>query len=153
MSKKQGTISLSKSRIMRGLQCAKSLYLTIHNKELEPPTSASTQALFDQWHIVGAEAQLRFPNGVLVKAPYYDTAGAVAETETAMMNGANTIFEATFSAEGLSAKIDILNRKSPKDPWNIIEVKSSTSVKPEYIPDVAIQANIFRTSGYEYETA
>lgn len=138
---------------MRGLQCAKSLYLTIHNKELEPSTSAAQQALFDQGHVVGVEAQRRFPSGVLIKAPYYDTAGAVAETEAAIKNGANTVFEATFSAVGLSAKIDILNRKSPKDTWSIIEVKSSTSVKPEYIPDVAIQASIFTASGYDYDTA
>lgn len=144
---------LSKSRLMRGLQCPKSLYLTIHSPELEPDVTASQQALFDQGHEVGAEAQKRFPSGILVKAPYYDSAAAVAETEAAIKSGANTIFEATFSANGTVVKVDILHRKSPTSGWDLIEVKSSTSVKPEYLDDVAVQMHVLSHAGQKIERA
>jgi len=142
---------LSKSRIMLGLQCPKSLYLSIHQPELEPEVTASQQALFDQGHLVGSAAQREFPGGITVEAPYYDTAAAVAETEKAIQNGAATIFEATFSTETVAVKVDVLHRETPTSPWQLIEVKSSTSVKPEHITDVAIQAKVVTECGHSYK--
>lgn len=150
---KMRKISLSKSRLMRGLQCAKSLYLTIHNPELEPPVLASQQALFDQGHEVGAKAQQEIPGGVFVKSAYYDTEGAVKETEREIKGGANTVYEATFAKDGLSAKIDILHRESNNGAWQVIEVKSSTSVKPEHLDDVAVQVHILQEAGQRIDVA
>lgn len=42
---------LSKSKIMRGYQCLKSIYLSVHHKELEAPVSEAQQAIFDQGNI------------------------------------------------------------------------------------------------------
>lgn len=138
---------LSKSRLMRGLQCGKSLYLTIHQPELEPEVSDSQQALFDQGHEVGKRAQQSFPGGVLVDAPYYDSAAATAQTREAIARGENTLYEATFSTDGVTARIDILHRSSSTAPWDLIEVKSSTSVKPEHLDDVAIQLHVAEQAG------
>ncbi len=144
-------IRLSKSRLMRGFQCPKSLYLTIHNPDLEPPVSASQQVLFDQGHEVGLAAQKEFPGGILIQAPYYDTKSAVAQTQEAVTRGANTIFEATFATEALTARVDVLHRPSPTASWHLIEVKSSTSVKPEYLDDVAIQAQVLADCGQQID--
>ena len=118
---------------MRGLQCQKSLYLTVHSPDLEPPISASQQALFNQGHDVGLEAQKRFPGGIAIEAPYYDTAAAVAETEKVIRDGATTIYEAAFATESLTAKVDILHREPSANSWKLIEVKSTTSVKSEHL--------------------
>lgn len=146
-------VNLSKSRLMKGMQCLKAIYLSIHHPELEPKVSDSQQALFDQGKNVGIEAQKRFPGGTTVSAPYYDTQLAVAQTQDAISNGTSSVYEATFSAEGQTAKVDILHRPAPQKPWQIIEVKSSTSVKPEHLTDVAIQALIVEKAGCEADKA
>jgi hypothetical protein len=131
----------------------KSLYLSIHNSDLEPPPSAAQQALFDQGHEVGTKAQQELSGGILITAPYYDTDGAVKQTEEAINGGAQTIYEATFATGGLSARIDILQKGPKNGSWQVIEVKSSTSVKPEYLDDVAIQVHVAETAGFEIERA
>ncbi len=150
---KKRAATLSKSRLMRGLQCAKSLFLTIHHPELEPKITDSQQALFDQGHEVGIRAQQEIPGGVLIEAPYYDPEGAIKETEAAMKNGAHTIYEATLAKNGISAKIDILNKGAGNRSWQLIEVKSSTSVKPEHLVDVAIQVHVAEQAGLQIEKA
>ena len=54
---------LSKTRLMRGYQCLKGIFLTVHHKELEAPISSDLQAIFDQGNMVGAEARKRYPKG------------------------------------------------------------------------------------------
>ncbi len=131
----------------------KSLYLTIHNPDLEPAPSASQQTLFDQGHEVGTRAQQEFPGGVLIEVPYYDTDGAIKQTEAAIKGGAQVVYEATFVNDGLSARIDILTKAPREGSWNIIEVKSSTSVKPEHLDDVAIQVHVAEAAGLKIEKA
>jgi hypothetical protein len=143
-SKKTG---LSKSRLMRGLQCVKSLYLTLYHPGLEGPISGSQQALFDQGHEVGVRARQQFPNGTLIDVPYYETERGIAETQEAIGNGASTIYEATFAKDGLSARVDILHKGESNGPWQIIEVKSSTSVKSEHVTDVGLQKIVVERAG------
>ncbi|MBK9293911.1 MAG: DUF2779 domain-containing protein [Oligoflexia bacterium] len=143
-------INLSKSKIMQGLQCAKSLYLSVYSPDLAAPISDSQQALFDQGHEVGLEAQKLYPGGKLVKADYWNTKEALDQTESFIKEGIKTIFEATKAFEGVSARADILHRKD-KNVWEIIEVKSSTSVKDEHLYDAAIQLWVFRKAGLKID--
>ena len=59
------------------------------------------------------------------------------------------IFEADFSIDGVQVFADamMLSRIEGKRAWRIIEVESSTSVKPYHRDDVAIQAFVARTAG------
>lgn len=132
---------------MIGIQCPKALYLDIHEPELRPETSEAQQAIFDQGHEVGREAQKYFPGGYLVKTPHYQAEEAQRETWDAIEAGHNTIFEATFAYEDVQAKIDILHRENKQAAWQIIEVKSSTKVKDEHLQDVAIQAWVAEGAG------
>jgi len=139
---------LSKSRIMQGLQCPKALYLAIHHPELAPPVGKSQQVIFDRGHQVGELAQKRFPGGILIDAPYTDPEAALRQTQVALANPATTaIFEATFVHEGVLVKADILHRENSNSPWELIEVKSATSCKREYLPDAAVQAWVIRGAG------
>ncbi len=140
---------LSKSRLMRGLQCDKSLYLTVFKPELETPATSSTQARFDEGNKIGLRAQKKFADGILIDAEYWDTTKSIYLTEEAIKSGANTLFEATFKFENFTARVDILTRKNKTAPWHIIEVKSSTKVKPEHITDVAIQSWVLIKSGHK----
>ncbi|MDZ4676345.1 MAG: DUF2779 domain-containing protein [Oligoflexia bacterium] len=141
--------TLSKSRIMRGLQCEKSLYLTVFKPELEAKADAATQARFDEGNKIGVFAQKKFPDGVLIDAEYWDTDKSIYLTQEAIKAGKNTLFEATFKFENFTARIDILTRKNANSPWHVIEVKSSTKVKDEHITDVAIQSWVLRNAGFK----
>ncbi|MEZ4815068.1 MAG: DUF2779 domain-containing protein [Bdellovibrionota bacterium] len=138
---------LSKSKIVRGMQCQKSLYLSVHSPELEPEVSESQQAVFDLGHEVGAAAQKVYPGGVLIAAQPRNPAKAYAETLDAMAAGECTIYEATFLFENVQVKVDILHKEKKSAKWKVIEVKSSTSVKDVHLNDMAIQAWVAENSG------
>ncbi len=143
---------LSKSRFVTGCQCHKLLWWTVHEPnatELEP--DKVLQDLFDQGRQVGEAARARYPGGVLIDLPHDARAERVAATRKLLDAGAPAIFEATFIADDTFVAIDVLEKK--KDGYNLTEVKSSSSQKPEHIPDVAIQARVAAACGVKITAA
>lgn len=132
---------LTKSLFTAGCQCEKLLWWTVHEpnaNELQP--DKVLQDLFDQGRQVGLLAREQFRGGILS-----DKAGCIASTQKAIDAGASAIFEAGFEAGGVFVAVDVLFRTD--DGWTLIEVKSSNSVKPEHIPDAAIQTWVLRQVG------
>ncbi len=137
---------LSKSRFTSGLQCHKKLWWEVHEPdavELQP--DKVLQDLFDQGRLVGQAARTRYPGGVLIDLPYNAYAERIAATKAALASGAPAVFEATFSADGITVAIDVLEKQG--DGYRLTEVKASNSQKPEHIPDVAVQARVAAASG------
>jgi predicted RecB family nuclease len=60
------------------------------------------------------------------------------------------IYEAGFFCDGVRVRADILERLG-NGKWNLIEVKSSTKVKEEHIPDVGIQYYVLRDAGVKID--
>jgi hypothetical protein len=143
---------LSKTKLMRGYRCHKCIYLTIHHPELEAPITAETQALFDQGNQVGEKAREYFPGGILVDNKPWDFIGALNKTRELIQNGTTLIYEAAFEYMGCYARADIIQYSDQTKRWNIIEVKSSTKVKPEHYDDVGLQAWIIAKSGLPIES-
>ena len=137
---------LSKSRFISGLQCHKQLWWRVYEPDApELAPGAEQQALFDQGHLVGAKAREGFAGGVLVDAHHGDFAGRIAQTQAALAAKAPAIFEAAFFADDIFVAVDVLERT--ERGWTIVEVKSSTSMKEQYIPDAAIQTHVLRRFG------
>lgn len=137
---------LSKSRFTSGLQCHKKLWWEVHEPnavELQP--DKVLQDLFDQGRQVGEAARTRYPGGVLIDLPHHARAERVAATQRALEAGAPAVFEATFIADDTFVAIDVLERQD--DGYRLIEVKSSSSLKQEHIPDVAVQARVAAACG------
>lgn len=139
--------ALSKSKFMAGLQCQKRLYLEVSVPEERAETSASTERQFEEGHEVGERARLQFPGGVLIEGEPWEFSKLAEKTAQAMKSGASAIYEASFLAEGLFARIDILKRGSKKNSWDVVEVKKSTSVKDEHLPDIAFQVHLAKKAG------
>ncbi|MCX6641117.1 MAG: DUF2779 domain-containing protein [bacterium] len=137
---------LSKSRYLSGLQCAKRLWIEIHQPELLPKIEPSQQKIFDQGTEVGKLARERFPGGVLIGADHQHISDALSQTDAAIAGGAEILFEAAFTSNQTFVRPDII-RKIGSDRWEIIEVKSSTQVKPENLHDVAIQTYTVQGAG------
>ena len=137
---------LSKSRYLAGLQCHKQLWWRVREPEApELVPDASTQAVFDAGTHVGEVARRYVPGGVLIDLPHTDYEGKIAETRRAIEAGAPAIYEASFSAGQVFVAVDILAR-GPQG-WRIIEVKSTTSLKDQHLPDAAIQLHVLRQAG------
>ena len=141
--------NISKSRFIAGLQCEKRLWLEINDRNLADEVDEMTQGIFDQGHEVGELAQTLYPGGVLIGEDHLHIPEAVKATEKAVKEGAADIYESTAIHNRYLARTDIFHRvESGTNEWDIIEVKSSTKVKNEYLYDLAIQKYIFEGAGY-----
>jgi hypothetical protein len=129
---------LSKSRIVNWKQCPKRLWLQIHHPELQEFSQGSERS-FQNGYEVGETAQRLYPNGILIDNA--NLADCVTATHAAMQAHPDaTIFEATFQHQGVLIRADILH--PTPNGYRMLEVKSSTSVKPYHIDDCAIQAYV-----------
>jgi hypothetical protein len=138
---------LSKSRYLSGLQCHLRLWHSCFNRELASKVTPAQQALFDTGHRVGQLATRLFPEGILIREDHLHHQEAVQTTEHALLNpNVSSIFEAAFLYHDVRIRVDILKRLD-NGQWDMIEVKSSTSVKDIHLPDVAIQYYVLNGSG------
>src|SRR6059036_621937 len=136
-----GPYRLSKSRFTSGLQCHKKLWWEVHEPDaIELQPDKVLQDLFDQGRQVGELALTRYPDGVLIDLPHAARAERVAATRELLDAGAPAVFEATFITDDTFVAIDVLEKQ--RDGYHLTEVKSSSSLKEEHIPDVAIQARV-----------
>ena len=134
---------LTKSKYLSGLQCHKRLWYEKNHPERATAISRSQQRIFDQSKEVGVLARDHFSEGELI-----DTASpvdAVRQTEEAMRHGGSCIFEASFAFNDILVQCDIFQKDS--NSWRIIEVKASTKVKEEYLPDLAVQKYVLTGRG------
>lgn len=134
---------LSKSRLIAHLQCPKRLWLQMNNPELVE-VEASQQSRMDAGNVVGDIARRLYPGGVLVEG---DNLTQALKDTAALMAAPKRVpvFEATFNADGVLVRHDLL--LPVRGGYHLAEVKSSTSVKPYHLQDVAIQAHVAAVSG------
>jgi len=128
-------LMLSKSRYLNGLQCPKLLWVAINEPGRIPEPDAATQHIFDQGHLVGELAKKLFPGGMDV--PANDFMGNIAMTKE-LIQQRRPLFEAGVLSGQIYSRADILNPVNEHE-WDIVEVKSSTSVKEVNIHDVSFQ--------------
>jgi hypothetical protein len=142
---------LSKSKYLAGLQCPLRLWHQCFNLDLASPTSPAQQALFDTGHEVGRLATRLYPEGILVESDPLRHEQGVRETVRAIEDQkVKAIYEASFSYNDVRVRVDILARLG-SGKWNLIEVKSSTRVKNEYLPDVGVQYHVLIGSGLDID--
>jgi hypothetical protein len=154
----QPTITLSKSRLLAYRQCGRRLWLEIHRRDLIE-ISAQQQARFDAGHQVGELARkLADPQG---KGILFDAQGdgfaAVLRDSTQALSERRPLFEAGFAAQGAIVFVDLLlpdqGTEGHARGWLLVEVKSSGSVKPYHLDDLAVQVHVLRSAGVELTSA
>ena len=138
--------ALSKSRYLKGRQCPKLLWWSVHEPEAEeliPDPSVAVR--MESGRRVGELARSYVPGGRLIEVDRSNLEQAVRDTERAIEDEESVIYEACFLADGLFVAIDILERCD--SGWAVVEVKSSQRVKPHHISDLAIQVHVARAAG------
>ncbi len=144
---------LSKSKFLAGLQCPLRLWYACHEPDLASPLSLSQRAILAMGQRVGELARDRYPGGVLIRENHLHHEKAVRSTREALNTPSTfVIYEAAFTFDEVRIRADILERSKGK-LWNLVEVKSGTSVKEENVYDVAVQYYVLTGIGLEVDRA
>ena len=138
------TVKLSKSKLIAFRQCAKRFWLEVHRPELKVE-DASAKGRFATGNRIGELAQAQYLDGVLI-APDNNLTSALNQTKALLeQSPRKVLFEATFQAEGLLVRADLL---IPAEcGWQMVEVKSATQVKDYHLDDAAIQSWVASKAG------
>ena len=145
------TCAISKSRYVAGIQCLKRLYLQVHSPEFAV-LGDQARAVMAQGTEVGVLARGAFPGGVLVASDREHLAEAIRHTRELLSNReVPAIYEATFEYHGVLVRVDILERCG--EAFRLIEVKSTTEIRPQYSHDVGIQRYVAEGNGIRIASA
>lgn len=145
----------SKSDYTRGLQCPKMLWMRKHMPEAADE-SVCNSAVIEQGHEVGNLAKGYFGPYIEVENDFDFAAMAkrtraliaAAQVEAATAARPKTICEATFiTDDNLLCMADLITVNSDGS-LSMIEVKSSTKVKPYHLDDAAFQAHVIEECGF-----
>jgi predicted RecB family nuclease len=130
---------LSKSTLMSFRQCPRKLWLEKHRPELARDIPGQ-EAVFALGHEVGELARQLYDTGGGILIEYDDGLKAALQRtrEVLSQRSPAPVFEATFERNGLLVRADVLERN--RTGTRLVEVKASTSVKPEHVVDCAIQS-------------
>jgi hypothetical protein len=148
---KDATDYLSKSLFMRGIQCPKSLYFHKYNPEWRDETSETQENLFQSGAEVGLLARELFPGGIEIPYDGHSHNDQIKETEKALNDGIQTLYEATFSFDNIFVKNDLLHKG--KKGWELYEVKMKTELTEVYLNDVALQYYVVKGTGLPIQKA
>jgi len=136
---------LTKSRFLSGLQCPKRLWSEVH-APIEGGLPDST-VLMNGRAVDDLVRRLK-PGAVVSRER--GMPAAIAETARLIRAGAPPVlYQPAFRAGALAVMADVLETQGSS--VTLTEVKSSTGVKPEHLPDAAFQALVIRRSGLEVD--
>lgn len=137
------TYSLTKSKVLSGLQCSKRLFLETHHPELaEYETGVSQTMLSGQ--LLGEAARKLYSDGQLI-GHTHAPAQALEDTRLHLLEHDGPLFEAAFSHAGVLVRSDILLKE--EGGMSLIEVKSAARIKDVHLVDCAVQAWVIEQAG------
>jgi hypothetical protein len=144
-------MQITKSDFLKYLQCPEYFWMTKYKPESlnENEIDPFVQQIIDQGNEVEAWARKLFPRGVMISSWKEQ---AIEDTRLAINEGAQILFQPSFQADGLKARIDVLERT--EKGWNFYEVKGTTSKqkkKAEHYWDAIFQREVMTRAGYEIE--
>ena len=143
---------ISKSEFMMFLKHPAWLWLKKFDKSKIPIPDEDLQARFDEGTLFEEYAEKLFPNavklgykneGIFSGTKYY----ALPElTKKEFEKGTKVLMQGRVEVDNLTSIFDVLERVG-ENIFDLYEIKSSTSVKPEHIPDLAFQTIVLEKAG------
>lgn len=132
---------LTKSRFTAGLQCEKRLWFEVN----QPLTGPQLERLaLVQGRAFDEAVRILQPGRTISRGK--GMPAAIAETTAVLKaGGAPLLYQPAFRSGDLAVIADILRRRGQS--YELIEVKASTQVKDEHIPDAAFQTLVLRGAG------
>jgi predicted RecB family nuclease len=141
---------ISKRVFLSSRECLRRGWYLQHRSSTEPVSEADRFRL-EQGQLIGTQAQLRHPDGVLV-AERIPSEAATLTSELLIDDKVDALFEAAFMWNDCTTRADLLVRGD--QGWIVDEVKSSledTKQLPDLIDDVTYTVMVTRGAGLEVE--
>ena len=144
---------ISKSEFMMFLKHPAWLWLKKFDKDKLPIPDEELQARFDEGALFESYAEKLFPKAV--KLGYKKEGGVFSgtmyyalpdTTKKEIEKGTKIILQGRLEASNLTSIFDVLENKG-KGVFDLAEIKSSTTVKPEHIYDLAFQTIVLEKAG------
>lgn len=140
---------LSKSDYMLFLKQPAWLWVKKHDPSKIPPVDEGTQAMFDAGHAFEPYAESLFPEGMSLGFSDFDEYQSLPQrTLDAIESSARVLFQPRFNSGEYTCICDIVTITGDKEV-DLYEIKTSTSVKPEHIFDLAFQAAVLEGNGFK----
>lgn len=143
---------ISKSDFLKFHECKSYFWFHKNRREVltEKERDPFAERLIEQGQKVESKARELFPEGKMV---YSFQEEAVADTKRLIDEGTKTIFQASFLHEGLYIMCDILAWNEMYKGWDLIEVKSSSTLlggkkKEQHIIDATFQKIVLDATGH-----
>ena len=148
-------MTISKSEFLLFLKHPAWLWLKKYDKNKLPLPDEDLQALFDEGTLFESYAEKLFPKAVRLgyKKEDNEFSGtkyyALPElTLKEIEKGTKTILQGRVEVNNITAIFDVLENAG-KNTFDLSEIKSSTSVKPEHIVDLAFQTIVLEDAGFK----
>ena len=151
---------ISKSEFMMFLKHPAWLWLKKYDKSKIPIPDEDLQARFDEGTLFEEYAEKLFPDAVKLGykndgefsgTKYY---GLPELTKKELDKGTEVLMQGRVEVDNLTSIFDVLERVDDpstslgvNNTYDLYEIKSSTSVKPEHIPDLAFQTIVLEKAG------
>lgn len=143
-------MQISKSDYMLYLIHPAWIWYRKHDKNKLPPLSEELQVIFDEGHEFEEWAEKIFDYGFKLGFTNYDEYLLMTgHTQDALNRGEKRIFQGRFEYQNLTCIVDVLEKA--ETGFNLYEIKSSTSIKPEHIDDLAFQYYVLKNHGLDIE--
>lgn len=138
---------ISKTSFVQALTCHRKLWQLLWDRDSAGPRSGIDQLRMEFGIRFGEIVHCLYPDAVLIDINVGNLKKAEEDTRKAIEEGTEVILEGTFRHEQCRVLSDVIE-KQPDGSWHLIEVKSSTKVKDEHIPDLAYQKWVVEKCGY-----
>tara|TARA_B100000963_G_scaffold99263_1_gene85796 strand:+ start:1291 stop:2784 length:1494 start_codon:yes stop_codon:yes gene_type:complete len=128
---------ITKTNFIEGMQCQRCFWFKYNNYKDSKEDDPLAQQRLEDGEEVGQKIKETFPKGIDIPFLDRDYSKMHKLTLDAINGGAEVIFEGSFLVGGVFIRVDVM-KKTPNG-WDIYEVKSSSSLKPEHKEDAGIQ--------------
>lgn len=135
--------SVTKNIFLNTLVCPGLGWLYRHN-QIKRETGIGTQFIMEQGVLVEEKAREVFPDGYLIDE--IDLQASLEKTQKMVSEKYPCIFAPIFQVGNYRTKADVLKLKED-GAWHMIEVKSSTNDKDEFIEDMAYTTMVLQRAG------
>ena len=139
-------MTLSKSNYMDYLKHPAFLWLRKLDKYRLPPLDDATRDLFAAGNLFEKHAESLFGDAVRIgfdMANFSSYKNMPERTKQAMDDGAEVVLQGRLEGSNVTAIFDVLRRvEGQENTYDLIEIKSSSSAKPEHAYDLAFQGQV-----------
>ena len=132
---------LNKSKYLKGRECPRSVWIEINQPDKIRKFTIAEEFRISEGIKIGKIAKNLYPDGIDLPTDHQENLKASKDC----LKDKKPLFEAGFEFNNCYSRADILDPIG--NEWDIVEVKSGTSVKDIHVHDVSFQKYVYEGNG------